>query len=115
MAEASIQAIVCMTRRPLFIACLKATRYKGHYEGHLLDLLAELYVTIDRFYNLKGDEWGDPLRSARCRPAGRKSVGRCDVRPDNVPGDRGTARGGETHEGCRHVGAPLVVMVGRLT
>lgn len=28
MAEAPIQAIVCMTRRPLFIACPEATRYK---------------------------------------------------------------------------------------
>ena len=63
------------TQHPLFIlgaarsgttaitqAMLKATRYRGYYEGHLLDLLAEFYVTLDRFYSIKGDEWSDPHR-----------------------------------------------------
>ena len=44
-------------------ALLKATPYQGFYEGHLLDLLAEFYVTLDRFYRLKADEWLDPGRS----------------------------------------------------
>jgi hypothetical protein len=35
---------------------LKLGRYKGHQEGHILDLLAHWTVTLDRFYDQKGDE-----------------------------------------------------------
>jgi hypothetical protein len=64
------------TRNPLFIlgaarsgttavtqALLKATHYQGHGEGHVLDLLAELYVTVDRFYRFKAEELSDPHRA----------------------------------------------------
>jgi hypothetical protein len=63
------------TQHPLFIlgaarsgttavtqGLLKSTRYRGEYEGHMLDLLAEFYVTLDRFYDFKGDEWSEPTR-----------------------------------------------------
>jgi hypothetical protein len=63
------------TRHPLFIlgaarsgttavtqALLKATPYQGYGEGHVLDLLAELYVTLDRFYLFKAEALSNPHR-----------------------------------------------------
>jgi len=68
------------TQHPLFIlgaarsgttavahALLKATRYKGYGEGHVLDLLAELYVAVDRFYDVKRDEDANPFRATTLR------------------------------------------------
>jgi hypothetical protein len=37
-------------------ALLKLGRFKGHQEGHLLDMLAHLSVALDKFYDEKGDE-----------------------------------------------------------
>jgi hypothetical protein len=64
------------TTHPLFIvgaarsgttavasALLKATHYVGHGEGHLLDLLAELYVAVDRFYQVKAGELGSQTQA----------------------------------------------------
>ena len=37
-------------------ALLKLSRFEGSQEGHLLDLLAHLSVSLTKFYNEKGDE-----------------------------------------------------------
>jgi hypothetical protein len=38
-------------------ALLKWTRYRGHHEGHLLDVLSPLSTTIEEFYRFKYYEW----------------------------------------------------------
>lgn len=48
-------------------ALMGMTRYHGYHEGHLLDLLANLYVSIDQFYNLKRTHWEDPNASTLIR------------------------------------------------
>lgn len=57
------------TQRPVFVlgaarsetsamaqALLKLDRFKGHQEGHLLDLLAHWSVSLDKFYVEKADD-----------------------------------------------------------
>jgi hypothetical protein len=38
-------------------ALVKTTRYLGHEEGHLLDVIAPLFACIDRHYGERGEEW----------------------------------------------------------
>ncbi len=60
------------THRPIFIlgsarsgtsalaqGLLGTTRYKGHEEGHLLDIAIELSRTISQHYEKRGEEWSE--------------------------------------------------------
>ena len=68
--ELTFEGIVCDPKqRPVFVlgaarsgtsamaqALLKLGSYKGHQEGHVLDLLAHLSVSLSRFYDEKADD-----------------------------------------------------------